>query len=359
MKIKISLISACLLTGSALFADSTNIVDALKNGKINGEFFIYAEQSDIKNADNQGFGSGSFDLGFTTDSLYGFTLDVGSRANHAFWEIDGGEYTQNSKAVLHTANIAYSHPHLDVILGRQKLNLEWAEDFHEALVGVVKAFPYTTIVVGYTQRAAIADGDQPLSAFEKIGDDGAFVVDAKYEGIEYLVLNPYIYYANDVALWTGAKAAYDGDFGEFKIGGTLQYVLSDEDTGNDGSFLQAEARGTFANVNAFLGFFKTDKDGGIGSINAIGDIDIFEDGEQIYEIDAQTFYLGANGSWNRFKFGGIFGSTEYDGGKMRELDLSIAYDLTEHLNLSAVFVNGNGDRDNDYNKISAQAVYSF
>jgi hypothetical protein len=361
MRVKISIISACLLAGgSALLADSANIADALKNGKINGEFFIYAEQSDIKGADNEGFGSGSFNLGFTTDSLYGFTFDVGSRANHAFWEIDGGEYTQSAKAVLHTANIAYSHPHLDVILGRQKIELEWIENYHEALVAVAKGIPYTTITAGYTQRAATADGDQPLSSFAKIGDNGAFVVDAKYEGIQDLVLNPYVYYANDIALWTGAKAAYDGDFGEFKIGGTLQYVQSKEDEGEDGSFLQAEARGTFAGVNAFLGFLKTDKDGGAGSITALGDnIDIFEDGEQIFRIDAKTFYLGANGAWNRFKFGGVFGSTEYSGGKMRELDLTIGYDLTDNLNISGAFINGNGEGDNDYNKVTAQAVYSF
>ncbi|MDR2791089.1 MAG: Opr family porin [Campylobacteraceae bacterium] len=360
MKIKTGLIGVCLLANSALFADSTTITDALKNGKINGEFFLYAEQSDISGSDDEGYGSGSFNLGFTTDSLYGFTLDVGSRANHAFWEIDGSEYTQSDKAILHTANIAYSHPHLDVVLGRQRLNLVWAEDFHEALVGIVKAFPYTTITVGYTQRIATADGDQPLRGFTKIGDSGAFVADLKYEGIEFLALNPYIYYADDVAAWAGAKADYDGNFGDFKIGGTLHYAISNEDNASDGSFLQVEARGTFGGVNAFLGFLKNDKDGGAGSIGALGDLDIFEDGEEIFEeIDAQTFYLGANGSWNRFKFSGVFGSTEYEGGKMRELDLAIGYDLTNNLNLSAVFVNGNGEGDNDYNKLSAEVVYSF
>jgi hypothetical protein len=360
MKIKISLIAAGLFAGSALFADSANITDALKNGKINGEFFIYAEQSDIKGADDEGFGSGSFDLGFTTDSLYGFTFDVGSRANHAFWEIDGNEYTQSAKAILHTVNIAYSHPHLDVILGRQKIELEWMEDYHEALVLVGKGIPYTRILVGYAQRIATADGDQPLSGFNKIGKDGVFVADVKYEGIQDLVLNPYFYYANNYALWGGAKAAYDGDFGEFKIGGTLQYVQSaeDNDSKKDGSFLQVEARGTFADVNAFLGFLKTGKKG-IGAITDLGDIYLFEDGYQIYEKYAKTFYLGANYKWNKFEFGGIFGNTEYNDGKMREFDLTIAYGLTNNLKLSGAFVNGNGEGDDDYNKVSLAAVYSF
>ncbi|MDR1615150.1 MAG: Opr family porin [Campylobacteraceae bacterium] len=360
MKVKISFAVAVLFVNSALLADSTTIVDALKNGKINGEFFLYAEQADVSDGDNYGFGSGSFDLGFKTDSLYDFTFSVGSRANHKFWKIHSGDYPQNTKAILHTANIAYSHPHLDVLFGRQEINLNWVSDFHEALVLVGKGIPYTTIVAGYTQRIAVADGDQPLRDFDKIGDSGAFVIDAKYEGIKDIVLNPYVYYAEDIAAWTGVKATYDADFGEFQLGGTLQYARSDEDTGEDGSFLQAEARGTFGGVNAALGFMKTDKDGGVGSMNAIGEnINFFEDGEQIFNLDADTFYISLNSKWNRFVFGGIFGSTDYDGGKMREFDLTVSYDLNNNLNLYGAFVNGNGEGDNDYNKILAQAVYSF
>jgi hypothetical protein len=362
MKIKISL-ATVLFTGSMLFADSTNIVDALKNGKINGEFALYAEHANIRSGDDQGFGSGSFNLGFTTDSFYGFTLDIGSRANHGFWEIDGSEYNSNAKAVLHTANLAYSHQYFDVILGRQKINLNWVSDFHEALVGVIKVVSDTAIVVGYTQRTTYAEYDAPLNNFDKIGKNGAFVVDAKWSGIEGLVVNPFIYYANDVAAWAGVRADYDKVFSDFSAGGTVQYTQSDEDNGDDGSFLHLEARGSIIGINANLGFIKTDKSGGIGKIAAAGEnVNPFEDGDQIIEVDARTVYLGASYEFQGFALSGLYGYTKYgNDAKFNELDLGVGYNLNENLALQGflIFGNGNSNAYNDYTKITLGAIYTF
>ncbi|MDR1977057.1 MAG: Opr family porin [Campylobacteraceae bacterium] len=361
MNIRISLVAASLFVGTALFADSANIADALKNGKISGEFGIYAEQNSTKNSDDGGYGSGSFDLGFTTDALYGFRLDVGSRANHAFWEVDGGEYNSDTKAILHTANIGYSNEYFDVVFGRQVIELIWMEDFHEALVGVIKTVPNTDIVIGYSQRRAVADFDRPLEGFARLGDSGAFVADAKWRGISGLVVNPFLYYANDVAAWAGAKVDYDREFATFSLGGTAEYTQSDEDRGSDGSFLRLEARGVFKDIGAKVGFIQTDKNGGAGNITAAGEnLNLFEDGDQVFKADAQTFYIGANGKWRQFTFGGILGNTEYAGGKLREIDITAAYELTNNLNISAAFINGNGNgNSDDYNKVTAGVVYSF
>ncbi|MDR1977058.1 MAG: Opr family porin [Campylobacteraceae bacterium] len=369
MKVRGSLVVASLLAGTTLSADSANIADALKNSKVNGELYLYGKQAKVTDRDDTGFGSGSFNIDFKTDSLYDFTLSAGSRANHAFWEVDGSEYTQEQKAILHTANVAYSHPHLDVVFGRQEINLEWASDYHEALVAALKGLPNTTIVVGYTQRRAIADGDEKLYPFSKIGDKGAFVVDVKFDGVTNLVLNPYIYYADDVAAWAGLKGSYDYDFGTFKVGGTLQYAQSDEDSGNDGSFLQAEARGSFTGVDAFLGLLVTDKDGGVGSIKAAGEnVNPFEKGCQIFLPDARTIYLGAQYKWDKFELKGIFGNTNHIAGKTRELDLKVSYDLTNNLNVYGLFINGSGDdgeekpasiNGENFNILGLGATYSF
>ncbi|MDR0407962.1 MAG: Opr family porin [Campylobacteraceae bacterium] len=363
MKTKISLTAAALFASSALFADSTSITDALTNGKVSGEFAIYADQAKIKDSNNKGFGSGSFNLGYSTDSFYDFTLSAGSRANHAFWEIHSKDYEQNAKAILHTANIAYSHPHLDVVLGRQEINLNWASDFHEALVGVVKAIPDTAIVVGYTQRVATADYDSPLSGFDKLGDDGAFVVDARYNGVEGLIVNPFIYFANDVATWAGARADYDREFSSFSVGGTAQYTQSSEDNGDDGSFLHLEARGSFIGINANLGFAKTDKNGGAGSIAAAGEnVNPFEDGEQLFEVDASTVYLGASYEFKDFAFSALYGYTKYaNDAKFNELDLGVGYDLGDNLALQGFLIVGSGNDNayNDYTKVTLGAVYSF
>jgi hypothetical protein len=368
MKVKMSLAVTALLANSVLFADSTSIADALKNGAVNGEFAFYAEQIDFKNKDSKGFASGSFDLGYSTDSFYGVKLSVGSRANHAFWEDNGDEYDDNVKAVLHTANIAYSHQYFDVVLGRQEINLNWVSDFHEALVGVIKAVPDTAIIVGYTQRVASADYDAPLKAFNKLADgvveDGAFVIDAKWSGVEGLVVNPFVYYANDVATWAGARVDYDKSFSDFSIGGTVQYTQSKEDILlDDGSFLQLEARGSIIGINAKLGFISTDKDGAIGSITAAGEnVNPFEEGDQALGADAQTIYLGASYDLKGFALSGLYGYTESGDAKFNEFDFVVGYNLDDNLLLEGSLVLGNGNdyyTGDEYTKFTLSAVYSF
>jgi hypothetical protein len=376
VRVKLSLVSVCLLAGSALLADSTSIADALKNGKINGEFALYANYADVDHSDNNGIGVGSFNLGFTTDPFYDVRLDLGSRANHVLWEVDGIEDRSNAKAVLHTANLAYLNQYVDVVLGRQEINLNWASDFHEALVGVVKVIPDTTLVVGYTQRYAIATYDDPLITFStktELGDDGALVVDAKWSGFEGLVVNPFIYYAKDVAAWAGFRTDYDHNFGSFSVGGTIQYTQSKEEVDyvDDGSFLQIEARGSFIGINSKLGVFKADKDGGIGSIAAAGNnVNPFVKGCQIKAPDAQTIYLGASYEFQGFEFSGLYGYTEYGFvGEFHELDLVTKYNLNKNLALKGAIVIGEsndvgGIKDDDYGDsgfrlLTLGAVYSF
>ncbi|MDR2342711.1 MAG: Opr family porin [Campylobacteraceae bacterium] len=365
MKVKISLAVAALLTNSVLFADSTSIADALKNGAVNGEFVFYAKQVNVKDGDNVGFGSGSFNLGYSTDSFYDVKLSVGSRANHAFWEVNDGDYDGTAKAVLHTANLAYSHQYFDVVFGRQEINLNWASDFHEALVGVVKVVPDTTIILGYTQRKADVDYDAPLEAFGKLGDSGAFVVDAKWNGVEGLVVNPFVYYANKVATWVGARVDYDKSFSDFSVGSTAQYTQSSEDNGEDGSLLHLEARGSVIGINAKLGFIQTDKNGGIGSINAAGDnVNPFEEGSQVFETDAQTIYFGASYDVKDFALSGLYGYTKSGNAKFNEFDFVVGYNLNSNLLLEGSFVFGSGDNlgdygESDYTKFAIGAVYSF
>jgi hypothetical protein len=364
MKIKISLAAAGLLVGPALFADSTSIANALKIGSFGGEFSVYGQQTDPKHGSDNGYGVGSFNMFYSTDSFYGFKLSAGSRANHAFWEVHSGNYKngETDKAILHTANIAYSHEYFDAILGRQEINLNWMSDFHEALVGVLKVAPDTAIILGYSQRAAAADFDAPLAPFAKLGEKGAFVADVQWKGVEGLVVNPFVYYASKVAKWGGAKVDYDLEISDFAVGGTAQYTLSKENSGEDGSFLQVEARGGFKGLNAKLGYFKTDKKGGAGSITAAGDnVNPFEDGDQIFEVDARTFYLGASYEIANFTLSALYGDTKFAGDeKFKELDLGVGYQLSEKLALQGFLINGNGNGSyDDYTTIKLGASYSF
>lgn len=364
MKIKISLVAATMLTGTALFADSTNLADALKNGTFQGDIGLYTEYANIKDASNKGFSSASFNMQFSTDYYYGFQLSAGSRANHAFHEVDGNEYFQEDKAILHTANIVYSNDYIYTVLGRQEINLNWMSDFHEALVGVFKSVPNTIITAGYTQRMAVAKYDEPLVGFKKLGEDGAYVADLQWKGVKGLNINPFVYHVPDIATWVGTKVDFDKRFDSFALGIMAQYTQSDENIGEDGSFLQAEARGSVGELSAKFGYFQADENVGAGSMTVAGEnVNPFIDGEQIFINNAKTFYAGADFVAGDFSFRALYGYTKYAGdGKFHEFDVGAGCNLSENLGLEAFIIFGNDNNkgySGDYSKVTFGAVYGF
>ena len=357
---KISLITASLLLAGNLFAqDSLN--KAITSGTISGDVVLYG-LSESKNAgnDEEGFTSGSLGLGYETASFNGFKAEVGFRANHDFSEQTDGVYDNTTKAILHTANISYTNKYFTLKAGRQEIDLEWMGDFHEAVVAGITAIPDTTFLIGFTNRVAVADADGALEDFDKVNDDnGAYVLDAKYEGIENLVLNPYYYNAPDLAKWYGLKVDYDTEV----FGITAHGAKSSEDVVgvDNGQILHFEARTQISALALNLGYITTDKDNGAGSMTSLGDnISPFEDGNQVYEADADTTYLGLSYELAGVELSALYGQTKYADDKEKEFNLAADYGITENLALGALFVDVNAqDSDDDYNKVSLTLEYTF
>lgn len=347
--------AAALMSGSVVASD---LSEALKGGTTAADITVYAERTNDSNNPDSGFTSGSIGLSYETKEYKGFKLNAGFRANSDFSEVEDGDYGGDTKALLHTANISYSSEYIDLILGRQEIDLEWMGDFHEAYVAVLKPMKDMAVVVGYTDKVAVANVDEELTNFENVGTDGAYVIDAKYSAIEGLGLNAYYYDAENVASWYGAKADYDTDM----FGATLHYASSDEDavSAADGSILHVEARATFKDLSLNVGYATTDKDGGIGSMDALGDnLSPFEDGN-VYAADADTYYLGAGYSIAGVELGALYGQSEYGASedKWKELNFTVDYGITDELSIGAVFVDVD-DTTEDYNRISFTAAYAF
>ncbi len=356
---KISLITASLLLAGNLVAED-NFESAIKTGTVSADVVLYGA-SESRKAGNteEGFTSGSIGLAYETGSFNGFKAEVGFRANHDFSEQTDGFYDDTTKAILHTANISFANKYFEAKVGRQEIDLEWMGDFHEALVASTTAIPDTTVVLGFTNRIAVADADDALADFSKVnGDNGAYVLDAKYEGIEGLLVNPYYYDAPDLANWYGIKADYDTDM----FGITAHGAKSSEDTSSDdGEILHFEARTELAGLAINAGYITTDKDVGVGSISDLGDnISPFEDGNQVYGADADTTYLGLGYEISGFELAALYGQTKYVNDKEKELNLAVDYGISENLAVGALFVDVDAqDSDDDYNRVSLTVEYTF
>lgn len=363
---KISLVVSSLLLVSSLNANS--IDEAFKAGTVSGDITLYGERqnNDGSNPD-AGFTMGSIGLSYETGALNGFKAAVGFRGNHDFSEVEDGDYSDGSeqKAIIHTANISYANEYLGLTLGRQEIDLEWLGDFHEAAVLGVTAIPDTTVVLGYTQRIAVADADAVLEEFADFGEDidYAAVLDVKYEGIEGLVINPYYYKADNLAKWYGLKADYDTDI----FGVTVHGAQSSEDIGEDGDIAHLEGRFNIAGFGFNLGYITTDKNVGAGSMATLGEnINPFDalrggDGERVYDADTDTTYLNVSYELPAgIELGALYGQMDSDGNKDKELDLTVDYSITDNLSVGALYVNLNAENsDEDYDKFTLTVEYSF
>ena len=359
MKKMLSMAAIAALMSSSVVANELS--EALKNGTVGADVTLYTERTNDNNNADSGYTNGSLGLGYETGEYKGFKLSAGFRANSDFAEVEDGDFGgDDTKALLHTANISYTSKYVDFILGRQEIDLEWMSDFHEAYVGVFKPMDTLTIVAGYSDKIAVADVDAELEDFSKFnGSDGAYVLDAKYEGLKGLVLNTYYYSANNIADWYGAKVDYDTDM----FGATAHYASSNEDVAgvDDGSILHVEARGTFADFALNIGYITTDSDTGAGSMASVGEnINPFEDGDKTYDSDANTYYIGAGYTIAGVELGALYGQSTYGttDDKWKEFNFSVDYGVTDELSLGALYVNVD-DTSDEYNRFSFTAAYAF
>lgn len=361
---KISVAASGLLLSGTLMAEGLNIEEAFKNGKINGDITLYSENvSNSGSNKDSGFSNGSVGLNFKTQSFDGFKVSLGFRANHKFSEKEDGDYSDGSdpKAVMSIANISYENENIDIIAGRQEVDLEWMGDFHEAVVGVIKTIPDTTITLGHTNRKMEVKADEALARMERINSDkGASVIDVKYEGIQGLAINPYYYKTKEIAQWYGVKIDFDTE--DFGI--TAHSAKSSEKVAgaDDGAISHLELRGNVSALNLAAGYITTDKNGAIGSMDAIGDnINPLEDGNQVYASNADTTYLSAALEINGVALSAIYGTTDYGtNSNEKELDITAEYAIADNLSLSAVYVDVYAQSaDDDYDKLALTLAYSF
>jgi hypothetical protein len=343
----------------------------LQNSLISGEFSLHMQYGDKAIEGNNGFDkdddyafmSGFFNILYSTGKLYDTNINMGASGKHAFWQIDDGfGYADgaHTKAVIHTANIAYSNQYFDAVFGRQKLNLVWFDSYGEALAGTIKIIPDATIKVGYATRFSILDDDKPLFKFMKIKEHGVFFADGIYKTpLKGLFVNPYLYYSHDSSAWTGVKVDYDTVVNDFKTGGTVHAAYSkEEEDGMDNSYLlHLEGRGSFYDIDAALGIIKAFND--VGNMKTTGEhIKPFEYGGcQVFNYDAFTVYTTADYRFKDFLFRGVYGYTTFEENSAHQLEISANYDITKHFKAKTYITHARGDIE--YNQVILGATYTF
>ena len=365
--------SIILLSSTIALADSSSVKEAFSKGTISGDISAYSVSTDGKGGTaDSGFTSVGTSLSYTTGTFNGLSAKIGFVAASDIDEVeeDDSGTSLDDNSILSEANVTYAQDEFSITLGRQAIDLEWLGDYNEAAVLATTVIPDTTLVLGYTDKQAVAGVDEISAEFGDVnGTKGAYVIDAKYTGIESVELNPYFYSAPDTANFYGLKASYSSDM----IGAVVQYAASSEKVAGteDGSILNAELSTTVEGVSIAGGYIKTDKDGGIGSIAAFGDnVSPFEDGNYAYagagtSVNEKTYYASLGYTVADIELSALYGKTKYDttttsGDSEKELNLSAAYSFSDELSASLLYVDVNAEAaTDDYNKVVASLTYAF
>jgi len=372
-KIYISTIAAAILSTGAM-AESNSIKEAFANGKASGDISVFSENVSKNGANkDSGFIMGSAGLNYETDSFNGFKVNLGFRTNHKINEKEDGDYIGSNdtisndddvEAAMSTANISYTNGDATFIAGRQEIDLEWMGDFHEAVVGVFNYVPNTTIVVGHTSRFMAVDPDAALGKMQDIGtnNDGANVIDVKYEGIQDTVINPYFMDAKDTFSAYGLKVTSTIS----NIDLTAHYAATSEDvaTTKDGSIAHVEIGTTVSDISFAAGYITTDKDNGIASLSSLGDnIDPTEDiGDSVYAADADTFYANVAADISAISLSAQYTSVTHGSNneKDSEILLTAGTSITDELSLDLLFSSASYENStSDTDKVTVMATYSF
>ncbi|KLD98656.1 Opr family porin [Aliarcobacter butzleri] len=374
---RLSLITCGLvLSSSFVFANEVKTFDdAFKSGKASGSLGLYGqsiEKDKVTAPDKKEFGylNGYATIGYETASLYGFSAKAEFRGNLDLGERENGDRKEQfqNNSLMTEGYLKYANDAFFVSAGRQAIDLEWLSDYHEAVVAGITAVPDTTIVLGWTKRKAESTAELSEDFWKINENKGAYVADIKYSGFTGVELNPYYYTAPDLADWYGLKTTFSTDY----FGVVAHYAASNEDVQDveDGSIAHVELNTEIDGFTAAVGYIKTDKDGGTGTMSAAGDnISPFEDGNYNYGLDAKTVYGSLGYTIADVTFGALYGQTDFDVDsitkdlKEKELNLSVGYAFTESLSTSVLYVNVDADSKDtdhsDYDKWIATIEYTF
>lgn len=351
----LSLIASGLILSSSMAFAADTIDAAFKDGKVAGSVIAYSAVNE--NADT--LSTGNIGLSYETGSFKGLSGKVGFFGTHIFEEYDA-KSSFNKNAIMSEANLTYTLENIgSLTVGRQAVSLEWMGDYQEAALATITAVPDTTIVLAFSDKKGVAAKDE-ITDFDDInGSNGAYVADIKYTGLKGFEFNPYFYSAPDLANFYGLKTTYSSDI----FGAVAHYAASSEDVGQDGSVGHAELNTNISGVSAAIGYIKTDKDAGLGSIAKFGDsLSPFDAGTYVFSTDAKSIYGTLAYSIADIDLGLVYGQTTYSAAddKEKELNLTASYAVTKTLSASLLYANIDAQSNvNDNNYGSVTVEYKF
>ena len=353
------ILSVSVILSTLLCANTLN--SALKNGKFKGDFALHFERYHNKNAQDSGYSMYSVGLMYKSAKFYNFNLNLGFRANDKINELHDGDFDNTTTTMFHTANLTYHGKNFKFLAGRNKETYQWIHGFQEELKlnGNIDNFKYTIL---HTFRHGRANNHEEMKAFSSLNNGkGINLLDVVYNQ-ELFNADMYFYNASTLANWYGITLNANKDI----YSGKLVFSKSNELTNKpDGSYFNIEGGVDFTIAALNVGYIKTDKKGGLGSMkidrNVYDNMNPLEERNHIFDKDAKTIYSNISIPINDKLFlSGNLGHIDFQNKKANEIDLYVDYDVSKAMSAEICLDKYNSDiNDKDSKALKAQIAYRF
>ncbi|WP_263833909.1 Opr family porin [Sulfurospirillum oryzae] len=374
MQLRYSRMIAAIVLGSSLSVagDATNLEEAFANGKIEGTIGWFGQHIDAKEGTNSGFSNGYVNIGFETAPIHGVSLGVSGWGSLKISEKNDDDYKTSiaDPNMLSQAFVKVEHEGMGrVVLGRQAVDFNWLSDYIEGATFEFSSIENLVLNMAWARKYAVVDIDEVSNKFGKInGNDGIYMLEAKYMPMESLELNPYFYYGENLLNTLGFKVTLNLALNEeVKTKTMLHYASIDSAVSGtpNGSFTQVEQGVSLFGVSAALGYIKVDKEG-MAELGTFGDQLPFEEHNHTFDKDAKTPYISALYEVEGVKLSAIYAETKYldtllaNKLKEKEFNVKVSYEVLKNIETSLLYANvKNDDIVQSYDAIKAHIFYKF
>ncbi len=372
-----------------------NIISELKRGILTGEVGLYyegvnykkdhfIEDNEIMELDDSDITAPYFQVDYTTARYSGFSIGAGLTGyEHFDGELDRtDEMDDHDHFVIHRLYLKHEISRTSFTIGRQELeDTVFLSDYYEALSLASKELENLSILLAVVEEVAESDISkfiefQNINRGEESVDDHLYVAEAAWDVVPEAVAATFYYYhhGNIYDLYgTHVELFYDTD--GIGFGMHADAYATDEDSGNglrsaDGS---AQASDIY-HVNPFIevgdftlsaGYIKTDHDAGARVGGLIDDyFNPFNEGDKVYEANAETRYCELFYEKDYFRAGLVSGRTDYLDGSQRlsekEFDIKADLQLLDNVELRTEFAIVDSESpEGDFNTLEMSLTYKF
>lgn len=371
------------------------IINELKRGSFGGRAGLYyegvyhdkdnfVEDDEIVDLDDSNLVVPHFQVDYTTADYAGFSISAGvtgySHINGDSEKEDSFEDTDD--IVIHRLYLDYQISQTSLKVGRQELeDTLLLGDYYEALSLTSEEIQSLSFIFALVDKVAESDIDKFIE-FENINrdderiDDFLYAVETTWNAVpEAVTATIYYYYQGNLYDLYGAHLELSHETEEITFGLTIDAYATDEDDRNGLRDTNDNVKNSdiyhispFIEMRDFIfaaGYIEADRNVGAREGGLIDDyFNPFNEGDKVYEPDAETFYGALSYGSDSFDVGVIFGRTEYiDGVQVlseQEFDIQSSLKFLDNFTLETEFAIVDSDSpEGDFKILEVLLTYEF